>query len=61
MEDAYVFTRQKTLVDKLKKEQSSVDKLEKEKSEFIKRTPFPYLADISGLRELKTDNVTNMS
>lgn len=40
-EDAYVFTRQETLVDKLKKEQSSVDKLEKEKSEFIKRTPLP--------------------
>ena len=31
MEDAYVFTRQKTLVDKLKKE----------KSKFIKRTPLP--------------------
>ena len=40
-EDAYVFTKQETLVYKLKNEQTSIDKIEKSKSEFTKQIPLP--------------------
>lgn len=50
-EDSYVFTRQETLVDKIKKEQVSIDKIEKDKSEFIKQIPLPL--EIAGAVKFK--------
>lgn len=50
-EDSYVFTRQETLVDKIKKEQASIDKIEKDKSEFAKQIPLPL--EIAGAIKFK--------
>lgn len=50
-QDSYVFTRQETLVDKIKKEQASVDKIEKGKSEFTKQIPLPL--EIAGAIKFK--------